>query len=76
MGFDREVVRPNMERRKRPRRPHRAFMGPGPVAPGAEHAPSRDSGKYNGRSPDMTEPRRKHRRDDPPPGYPGDRVAL
>jgi len=28
-----------------------------------------------GRSPDMTEPRRKPRRRDPPPGYPGDIIA-
>lgn len=49
--------------------------GPGLVPPGKEHAPPRDGGMYIGRSPDMTEPRRKHRRGDPPPGYPGDMVA-
>lgn len=49
--------------------------GPGPVTPGAEFAPPRDGGKYNGRSPDMSEPKRRYRRGDPAPGYPGDIVA-
>lgn len=49
--------------------------GPGPMPPGYEFAPPRDGGKYNGRSPDMTEPGRRYRRGDPPPGYPGDQIA-
>lgn len=49
--------------------------GPGLVAPGKEHAPPSTGGMYRGRAPDMTQPRRKYRRGDPPPGYPGDPVA-
>ena len=45
--------------------------GPGPVPPGAEFAAPRDGGKYNPRSPDMTEPPRRYRKGDPPLGHPG-----
>lgn len=49
--------------------------GPGLVPPGCERKPPSEGGMYRGRSPDMTEPRRRYRRGDPPPGYPGNLVA-
>jgi hypothetical protein len=49
--------------------------GPGLVPPGKECAPPSEGGMYIGRSPDMTEPRRKPRRSDPPRGYAGDVIA-
>ena len=51
--------------------------GPGLVPPGYEHAPPRHGGMYIGRSPDMTEPRRKHHcGENPPCGYAGDQIAT
>jgi hypothetical protein len=50
--------------------------GEGLVPPGYEHAPPSEGGMYIGRSPDMTESRRKPRRGDPPRGYPGDQIAM
>lgn len=75
MGFDKKWYGPSWGSRCGLDGPTEFSWGPGPVPPGAEHAPPRDGGKYNGRSPDMTEPRRKPRRSDPPRGYPGEVIA-
>ena len=40
------------------------------LPPGAEFAAPRDGGKYSPRSPDITEPRGRYRKGDPPPGHP------
>lgn len=48
--------------------------GPGLVPPGKEYAPPSQRGMYRPKCPDMTEPCKPPRPDEPPPGYPGEQV--
>lgn len=75
MGFTKGWYGPSYGSRCGLDGPSEFGFGPGPVPPGAEYATPEDGGAYVARSPDMTEPRRKHRASGAPAGNPGDLVA-
>jgi len=63
------------EKPAHPWEPIDRLLQPDDPPPGTEFRLVRGDELWMGRSPDMTEPRRKPRRRDPPPGYPGDIIA-